>query len=313
MAGLCLTDLVVHQALVPLAAADVATTTPDWVDRAAYPFAPHWFEGPDGRQHYLDEGRGEVLLLVHGTPTWSFEWRHVVTALSGRYRLVAPDHLGFGLSAQPRGADYSPAAHARRFAAFAEGLELDRVTLVVHDYGGPIALPWAAAHPERVRRLVVLNSWMWPFDDDPLMARRARMAGSAFGRWLYRWANASLRLITPSAYGDRKKLTPAIHRQYLAPFRARWSRGEILWPLARGLLGAGDQYRALWAQRSTLAQLPSLVVWGMKDSAFQPYNLERWREALPGAKTVELSGAGHWPHEEEPGPVNQALGEFLQG
>jgi haloalkane dehalogenase len=300
------------EALVPFAPAALSAAAPDWVDRAAYPFAPRWFDGPDGRQHYLDEGRGEVLLLAHGTPTWSFEWRHVVAAFSGRMRVVAPDHLGFGLSAQPRGADYTPEAHARRFAAFADGLGLSGVTLVVHDYGGPIALPWAAAHPERVARLVVINSWMWPFDDDPLMRRRGRLAGGAFGRWLYRWANASLRLLTPSAYGDRRKLTPAIHRQYLAPFRARWTRGEILWPLARGILSASAHYRALWEARAGLAAIPSLVVWGMKDSAFQPYQLARWRTALPGARVVELAGAGHWPHEEAPEAVNQALAGFIQ-
>ena len=293
--------------------------TPRWLDTAAYPFTPDRFVELDwGRMHYLDEGPRDapVLLFVHGTPTWSFEWRHLIRALSDRYRCVAPDLLGFGLSERPRkvegGFDYTPEAHARAVRQFVERLELRDLTLAVHDFGGPIALP-LALDGDLVRRLVVLNSWMWPFDDDPVMAKRARMASGGLGRFLYRRLYASLRLIAPSAWGDRRKLTGKIQSQYLAPFRGDPdAREQVLWTLARSLLGSSAHYRSLWDRRASLSRMPTLIVWGLRDSAFPPRMLERWREALPHAGVVTLEGAGHWPHEEEPEAVVRALEAFLR-
>lgn len=283
----------------------------DRVDRSQYPFTSHWMEMPAGRMHYVDEGTGEPLLFVHGTPTWSFEWRHLIVGLAAGYRCIAPDHLGFGLSDRPRDFDYTPEAHAENLAAFVERLALKPFTLVVHDYGGPIGLPLCLRIPERVRRLVLFNTWMWSFAGDRDMEGMGRIAGGPLGRFLYRWANLSLRVITPGAYGDRRKLTPEIHRHYLERFPDRWSRGAVLWPLARAILGSGAFYDVLWRQRERLLGRPALIVWGMKDPAFQPRQLARWREALPAARVVELAEAGHWPHEEEPERVIQELLAFL--
>lgn len=282
-----------------------------WLDRDAYPFTDRWLRISEGTLHYVDEGSGPVLLFVHGTPTWSFEWRHLVIALSPRFRCIALDHLGFGMSERPGGADYSPEAHARRFAEFADALDLHDVTVVVHDFGGPIALPWVLEHVDRVRGLAVVSSWMWSFDDDPVLARRARMAGSWLGKLLYRWLNASLRMLMPSVYGDRNKLTPAIHAQYLAPFRDRDARVDVLFALARSLHGSRAHFASLWERRAELAPIPTLVVWGAKDGAFGPAALDRWRAALPHARVTTLESAGHWPHEEEPERVIRELESFL--
>jgi haloalkane dehalogenase len=159
--------------------------------------------------------------------------------------------------------------------------------------------------------LVVLNSWMWSFADDPEMTKRARLVSGRLGRFLYRRFNASLRLITPSAYGDRRKLTRAIHAQYLAVFPDADGRERVLWTLARALTASTAFYDSLWRQRAALAGIPALVVWGMKDSAFRPRQLARWRDALPQASIVALPDAGHWPHEEAPDEVLAALGPFL--
>jgi haloalkane dehalogenase len=281
------------------------------VDRQAYPFRSRSLELPDGRIHYIDEGAGEPILFVHGTPTWSFEFRHLVLGLRGRFRCIAPDHLGFGLSERPAAAAYTPEAHAERLRAFVDRLGLARFSLVVHDFGGPIALPLALDDPGRVSRLVVLNSWMWSFADDPEMTKRARLVSGRLGRFLYRRLNASLRLIAPSAYGDRRKLTRAIQAQYLAPFPDADGRERVLWALARALGDSAGFYEALWQRRARLAATPSLIVWGRKDSAFRPAQLERWKSALPQASIVELPEAGHWPHEEEPAAVLAALEGFL--
>src|SRR5262245_51688835 len=283
-----------------------------WVDRVAYPFRSRWVELPEGPIHYIDEGEGaSTLLFVHGTPTWSFEYRHLVSALRGTHRCVALDHLGFGLSGRPPDAVYTPEAHAQRLRAFVDRVGLRRFTLVAHDFGGPISLPLALAGASTVARLVILNSWMWSFADDAEMTRRARMVSGGLGRFLYRRLNASLRLIMPRAYGSRRKLTRAIHRQYLAPFRDADSRERVLWALARALTGSAAFYDGLWQQRGRLAHTPALVIWGVKDSAFRPTQLARWRKALPHASVVELPDAGHWPHEEAPDAVVEALRTFL--
>jgi haloalkane dehalogenase len=283
----------------------------DTIDRKAYPFDNKWMPLDQGRMHYVDEGAGEPVLFVHGTPTWSFEWRHVVRALAPSHRCIAPDHLGFGLSERPRGVPYTPEWHAQNLAAFVERVNAGPMTMVVHDYGGPIALPLALKRPDLVKRLVIINSWMWSFTGDPEMESKGRVAGSELGRFLYRWANLSLRVIAPSAYADRKKLTPAIHRQYLDRFPDRWSRGAVLWPLARALLGSSAYYESLWREHERLNSVPTMIVWGMKDSAFRPTQLERWRAALPAARVVEVEDAGHWPHEERPDRVIDALQNFL--
>lgn len=284
-------------------------STPAWLDLAAWPYAPHYVEVDGARLHYVDEGTGPLVVLVHGTPTWSFEWRHVIAGLRGQCRVVAMDHLGFGLSDRPVSAGYRPEDHAARFRAFMAAVcPSGPVTLVVHDFGGPIALDWALDHPDRLAHLVVTNSWMWPFDDDAGMRRKARLAGGALGRWLYRRFNASLRLIMPSAYGDRRRLTPAIHGQYLAPFPDAASRERVLFTLAQSLLGSSTFFASLWQRRDRLAGTDVRLVWGMRDSAFPPYLLTRWQQAFPHARTTAVDDAGHWPHEEAPLVVVRTLG-----
>jgi haloalkane dehalogenase len=281
--------------------------SPPWLDTAAWPFPGQLLPLRDGRLHYIDEGGGPTWLFVHGTPTWSFEWRHIIKGLP-QARRIAFDHLGFGLSDRPAGADYSPAAHARRFAEAMELLPLPKqITLVVHDFGGPIALDWALQNPQRIGRLVVLNSFMWSFADDPQMWQRAQLVSGKLGRFLYRYANASLRLIMPSAYGDRRRLTPAIHRQYLAPFADGAARVQVLWPLAHGLSAASPYFQSLWDRRSALAKTPVDIVWGLRDSAFQPTQLAKWQLGLPHARVSRIENAGHWPHEESPAAVLAAL------
>jgi haloalkane dehalogenase len=288
-----------------------APEAPGWLDRQAYPFTLRDLELSAGRMHYADEGSGEVVLLVHGTPTWSFEYRHLIKALAPARRCIAPDLLGFGLSERPLDFSYTPQAHAKALSEFVEKMGSERFTLIVHDYGGPIALPLALDAASRVNRLVLMNTWMWPFDDDVQMQRRGRMAGGVAGRLLYRYANASLRLLMPSAYGDRSKLTPEIHRQYLEPFRRPSDRVLVLHTLARAILGSRDYYADLWRRADELKRRPALLLWGMKDIAFDPRYFERWASLLPDARAVQFADAGHWPHEEEPARVARAIQDFL--
>jgi haloalkane dehalogenase len=286
-------------------------TRPAWVDRVAYPFVDRWLTLASGtRLHYVDEGAGPTVLFVHGTPTWSFEWRHQIRALAPHYRTVAVDLVGMGLSDRPTDFAYTPEAHSAALEEFVEQLDLRDVTLVVHDFGGPIALPLAVRDHSRIARVVIINTFAWSLDDDPGVRRPARLLGGAVGRWLYRRLNFSLRVIVPAAFANKRALTPEIHRQYLAPFPDAESRGRVLHAFARALLGASDFYGTIADRLHMLRTRPALIIWGTSDPAFRVNQLERWMSVLPHARVVRLL-AGHWPQEEFPDAVSDALHTFL--
>jgi pimeloyl-ACP methyl ester carboxylesterase len=296
--------------LAPDAAPARLTPLPDSVDRAEYPFQPRRLETAEGALSYLDEGCGPPVVLVHGTPTWSFLWRRLVRHLAPRHRVIVPDHLGFGLSDKPPRAAYTPADHARRLGALLDALDVREATVVAHDFGGPIALSWALDHRARVARLALVNTWAWPLDDDPRIARGGRIAAGRVGRFLYTRLNASPRLLIPAGMADRRGLTPALHRQYLAPFPDVASR-EAPWALACALLGERAWYASLGARLGELAAVPTLLAWGMRDPAFGPAHLARWRAALPHAAVAEIAESGHFVPEEAPEALARAVDGLL--
>ena len=277
-------------------------TVPSWVDRTLYPFTPRTFPTRDGRMAYLDEGPRDAppVLVVHGTPTWSFEWREVVKLIRPHHRVIVPDHLGFGLSdAIEDPARLTPAAHAERLLALVDHLELRDLTLVVHDFGGPIGLPVALDRRERVARVVLLNTWMWPNADDAAVQRIDRMVRSPLGRFLYFTLNVSPKTLLPSAMGDRALLTDQVHAHFLAPFATRASRAS-LYALACALGGADAYYASLWERRARLEGLPLSIVWGDRDPAFGATQLARWTATFPQAEVTHLPSVGHFGAEEAP-------------
>ncbi len=272
---------------------------PTWLDRDLYPFAPHTFETEYGKMRYVDEGNGPPIVLVHGTPTWSFLWRGLIRTLAKTHRVVAPDHLGFGLSDKPPGAPYRPEDQATRLEALIKHLGLRDIVLVVHDFGGPIGLSYATEHSANVRALVLYNTWLWSQADDPAAVRASRLLGGSLGRFLYTRFNLSPRVLLPTLFADRLKLTRAVHRHYLCPFpnaRSRYAPAV----LAHELIGSSMWFDNLWNRRAVLADKPALLVWGEKDRAFGLQDLQRWQEALPRAETALYPEAGHFVQEEVP-------------
>jgi haloalkane dehalogenase len=275
------------------------------VDREMYPFAAHTLEVDGGRLHYVDEGAGSPILFVHGTPSWSFEWRKVITGLSGTHRCVAPDHIGYGLSDHPADWSYRPEDHAANLGRLVEALDLRDITLVVHDVGGPIGLGWAVEHTDRVRRVVAVNTFAWAVDD-PKVGRIRRLLEGPLGRWMYLSLNASPRWIVPAALGKGHRLTPAEHAHYTEVFPTRESRIGA-WRAGIELDASRDWYGRIWDRRETLADKPWDLVWGMADTTFTPTYLAQWRAAFPAASVTELAGVGHFPAEEAPDALIAAL------
>ena len=284
--------------------------TPAWLDRTLYPFEPHSFGTEHGQIHYVDEGTGPLVLLVHGTPTWSFLWRELIGRLAQTHRVVAPDHLGFGLSDKPPGAPYRPEDHAARLAALIDHLELCDITLVVHDFGGPIGLSYALERPQNVRAFVLYNTWFWSRADDTASVWASRLLGGPIGRFFYTRLNLSPRVLLPALFSDRAKLSPTIHRHYLRPFPDARSRHAPA-ALAEELIRSSAWFDKLWSERAALTAKPALLVWGEKDSAFGEDDLQRLQGALPNAQTLTYPDAGHFVQEEVPDSAGR-VASFIQ-
>ena len=282
-----------------------------WFPNHAYPFVSHFMEHGGNRLHYLDEGSGPVVVLVHGTPSWSFEFRHLVRALRTTHRCLVLDHLGFGLSDRPADADYGVAAHAARFAAWMAHLQLPPCTLLVHDFGGPIALPYALQQPARISRLVLGNTWFWPFEQvDAGFAKQKPMLDNALMRWMYLRLNFSARVMMKSAWGTHAPLQPSTHACYHRMFPSRDSR-LATWACAQAMVHA-DGYFAQQAQPAGLQGIPTLIAWGQADSFVPAQHLAHWRQMLPQAEVFECPKAGHFVFDEAADLVVPRLRSFLQ-
>jgi haloalkane dehalogenase len=283
---------------------------PVWLDREAYPFAHRHLDVDGGRMHYIDEGQGEPIVFVHGTPVWSFLYRHLIRDLSREYRCIALDHIGFGLSDKPAGWSYSFAAHSRNLAALIRHLNLGSFTLVVHDLGGPIGLAYALENPDQIRQLAIFNTVMWPMRGEFAVPPIGKLFGSPLGRLLYLRANISARALLPLVYGDRTKLTPQIHRQYIAPFPRPDDR-HGMFAFAREISAGAPALASLWERRAAIQHIPAMLLWGMKDVAFPPHYLARWQSFFSNVQTVTFPGAGHFVQEEEPNLALAALRPFV--
>ena len=290
-------------------ATNTSAPEPAWLDSKLYPFASRFIEIDGQRLHFVDEGQGEVLLFVHGTPSWSFEWREQIKQLSQQFRCIALDHLGFGLSDKPQRAAYKPEDHARRLAQLVCALDLKGVTLVVHDFGGAIGVGAALAEPERFTRRVVMNTWLWSMAHQPAVRRISSFVRSFVGRFLYLCLNFSPRVILPAAFAVRKRLSRNVHRHYLAPF-ASWRERTAPWVLGCELAGSSQYYAALWAQRDKWPALRA-IIWGMRDPALDPSLLAQLEAAFPRAAITRIPDAGHFPQEEAAGVVTDALRRAL--
>jgi haloalkane dehalogenase len=268
-----------------------------WLDRIEYPFRSNFLATPDGNMHYVDEGSGEVILFLHGNPTWSFMYRNLIKRLSKEFRCVAPDYIGFGLSDKPFSVSYLPQFHAKNVETFIEKLALRKITLVIHDWGGAIGMSYALNHPENVERLIVFNTSFWSVKGMMSVEIFSSLFGGPLGRLLCRYFNAFPRFVMPYAFGDKSKLTKSVHRHYIEPFPTTESR-KGTWVFPKAVVGESEWLATLWEKRRRLVDKPVQILWGLKDPAFSTRELNRWKSAFPNHRATVFPDVGHFVPEE---------------
>ncbi|HEX3869675.1 MAG TPA: alpha/beta fold hydrolase [Pirellulales bacterium] len=278
-----------------------------------YPFASRELRLGDLRYHYLDEGAGEPLLMVHGNPTWSFYWRNLITALRDRYRVIVPDHIGCGRSDKPADYRYDLAQHVANLRRLVEELDLQGVTLLGHDWGGAIGLGAAVADPQRFARLVLFNTAAFRSTRIPLRIRICRTP--ILGPLAVRGLNAFCRAAIRMAVVHRQRMTPAVRAGILAPYDS-WAHRIAIQRFVEDipLSPSHPSYHTLADIESGLQRLRSLPVqfiWGMRDWCFTPHFLERFLDFFPEAEVHRLADAGHWVVEDAHEQIVPLVERFL--
>jgi pimeloyl-ACP methyl ester carboxylesterase len=287
----------------------------DW--RRLYPFESHWLKLLAGRMHYLDEGSAgggaeSTLLFVHGNPTWSFHWRRLIAALGPRFRCVAPDHMGCGLSDKPQ-RFFTLDDHIANLCALVESLALERVTLVAQDWGGAIGLGAMLRMPERVERILLFNTGAFPPRYIPWRIRACRIP--VLGRLVVQGANAFSRAALRMTLARRSRLEPEVEAGYLAPYDS-WANRLAVYGFV-GDIPTGPDYPTwetlaeIERELPMLADRPSCLIWGMRDWCFRLDCLERFIAAWPRAEVHRLTDVGHWVVEDAPEDAHAIVEAFL--
>jgi cis-3-alkyl-4-acyloxetan-2-one decarboxylase len=287
------------------------------VPRALYPFQSHEFDLEGLRYHYLDEGSGEPLVMVHGNPSWSFYYRHLVTGLSDRYRCIVPDHIGCGLSDKPSDDryDYHLERRVDDLEALLEHLDVTKdVTLVLHDWGGMIGMAWAQRHPQAVRRLVLLNTAAFHLPPTKRVPWQLRLTRTPLGTVLVRGLNA---FSLGAAYTGvtRRPMSREVREAYCAPYDSWQNRIATLRFVEDIPLSASDRgYDLISDVEASLEGLrdrPALICWGEKDFVFDKLFLAEWEKKLPQATVRRFSDCGHYVLEDAPEEILDEVNRFL--
>ena len=279
--------------------------------RPCLPYPSRWFQTRDGILHYIDEGKGRPVVCLHGNPDWLFSYRKVSNRLLPDHRCLALDHLGFGYSAKPSEASYHPQAHADRLAAWIIALGLWDITLVVNDWGGPIALAFAQAYPERVRGLVLMNTWMWPLEQYWFFPVFSKWMSGVTGQWLTGYGNVFSKVLLWLAIYHKRSFSGSIHQCYQAPYPTPGDRiAQYTMPFY--LMAASAWFRRLYQHFYLIPQQHTALVWGMRDPAFRPTFLRTWEALLPSAPVLRLYRAGHFPQEDQPESVYKAIAQVIR-
>jgi haloalkane dehalogenase len=290
-----------------------------------YPFVPRRIEvRPGVALSYLDEGPrdGDVVVMLHGNPSWSYYWRHLVLGLRDTYRCIVPDHVGMGLSDKPDDAanaspryDYTLRSRVEDLTTLLDALGITGpVTLAVHDWGDMIGMGWALAHMPQVRRLVILNTAMFPLPAAKPMPRALSFGrDSRLGTLAIRGFNAFAAIA--SYLGVARRMPPAVRRAYVAPYDSWAHRIATLRFVQDIPLAEGDPAWALVQDAGRrlheLADRPAFIGWGLRDFVFDRHCLDTFTAALPNAEVHAFDDADHYVLEDKHEALVPMIRDFL--
>jgi len=291
----------------------VIDTTPF---KSLYPFQSHWLDLDGHRYHYLDEGLPDAppVVMLHGNPTWSFYYRALIPVLSQTHRVIVPDHMGCGLSDKPQDYPYTLARHIQNVEKLIDHLNLDRISLAVHDWGGVIGLGYATRFPEKIDRLVVFNTTAFLLRKLPwsILVCRSKILGSLLVRGLNVFAGLAVIL----AVTQRHKMTTQIRKGYLAPYN-NWRNRVAIHRFVQDIPWEDDHptrpvLAEIEANLYRLRDKPMLIIWGANDFVFTERDfLPQWQKHFPQAATHLLQNAGHYVVEDAHEQIVPLLREFL--
>jgi len=279
-----------------------------------YPFTSLYFDLNPYKLHYLDEGEGEVLLFLHGNPTWSFYYRSLIQNFQSRYRCVAPDHIGCGFSDKPQDYSYTLTTHIDNLEKLVGFLGLKNITLMVHDWGGAIGMGLAVRKPELIKRLVLFNTASFLSMDIPLRIGLCRIP--LLGTILIRYLNLFVRGVLRFGLKRRKRLTQNVRAGYLAPYDTFENRiANLKFVQDIPMEQAVPSYSVIQYIERNLKQFdgyPILIIWGSEDFCFNAKFLNKWREIFPRAEVREVCNAGHLVVEDASDEIIPWIEGFLR-
>ena len=287
--------------------------------KSEYPFSGKYLDLDGLKYHYLDEGNGPPVVMVHGNPSWSFYYRNLVKALRTNHRCIVPDHIGCGFSDKPgdNRYDYTFSRRVADLERLLDRLDLkEKVTLVVHDWGGMIGMTWAVRHPEKVAKIVILNTAAFPLPEAkpfPLALRICR--GSFIGTLLVRGCNAFAR--GAASVGCKiNPMQPELRRLYCLPYDSWQHRIATLRFVQDIPLSLGDRgYDIISSTAAGLEQfkhLPMLILWGEKDFVFDRHFLDEWKVRFPGAEVHSWREGGHYILEDVKEEAIPMITDFIR-
>ncbi|HDP33839.1 MAG TPA: alpha/beta fold hydrolase [Candidatus Hydrogenedentes bacterium] len=286
-----------------------------------YPFDSHWFELDGTKMHYLDEGPADgqnanaAIVMVHGNPTWSFYYRNLVAAASKRHRVIAPDHIGCGLSDKPQEYAYTLKQHTDNLERLIESLDVSRVTLVMHDWGGAIGMGYAQRHPEKIAGFVVLNTAVFFPPRIPYRIKMCRIPG--YGAFMVRGLNGFLLATFLFATSQRRRFTRQVRAGYLAPYNS-WRNRIAIHRFVQDIPLEPDHptlpvVHALEPGLARFRDHPMLIFWGKDDFCFTERDfLPHWKEHFPNAEVHVFDHAGHFVLEDAHEKIIPRALDFFQ-
>jgi haloalkane dehalogenase len=259
------------------------------VNKELYPFEHKFLELGNGiDMHYVDEGHGENLLMLHGNPSWSFLYRKLILRLRGTFRCIAPDYPGFGLTEAPAGYQFTPREHSENIEKFVDKLGITDLTLVVQDWGGPVGLALAGRRPDLVKRVIIGNTFAWPLAGERRFAVFSWLMGGPIGRTMAYLFNGVARFFFMR--GLIRRPEKELMRMYLAPFKDRKNRRQTsISP--RLLITAADYLREVEAGLDHIKDRPALLTWGTKDFAFRDVERQHFERVFTNHETVLLEAS----------------------